>query len=253
MGFTFDGMTSREMGIATRQDKENRIPGIRNSTSQLAGRHGLFDFGETVSERKIEIDCLIPPGNSDSSLLELKDKIVEWLNPDKGLCPLILDREPDRQYYARLEDGISFERLVRNTGTFTLSFFCPDPFAYALSDEIFSLAGSGTVKRVKGNVASHPVYVLKAVLADESETAYFLVNGEKVSIKGPLEESETVYIDTDSMTARIVSEDGSEKNALANMETFHFPYLETGENTVTAGADEGSFLSLEIRARSRWL
>ena len=53
MGFIFDGVSSSEMGIPSRMSVQNRIPDIRNNTDKLAGRHGIMDFGETISERKI--------------------------------------------------------------------------------------------------------------------------------------------------------------------------------------------------------
>ena len=253
MGFSFNGVSSKSMGIPSRMAVENRIPDIRNLTDKIAGRHGVFDFGETLSERRIEISCFIPPGKTDTELLALKDKIVDWLNPDKGICPLILDTEPGRVYYARLEDGFSFDRLVRNTATFDLCFFCPDPFAYAVKDEIFNLKESTTIRRMRGNMASQPLYEVRGILKDDSKKISFTVNGEKMEIKGPLAEKEVMYIDTDLMTAKIAGTDGTERNALSNMAQFVFPHLNMGENTVTFGAEGGICTSFVVNAKSRWL
>jgi predicted phage tail component-like protein len=90
--------------------KENRMPDFTNNTITVPGREGLFDFGETIGERKIEISCFIPPGKSDEDFLARKDEIIAWLNPDIGLCDLILDKEPNRVYRARLESGFSFDK-----------------------------------------------------------------------------------------------------------------------------------------------
>lgn len=110
MGFSFNGTTSQSMGLATRITNEYRMPDLRNNTITMPGRHGVFDFGETVSERKILISCFIPPGKTDEQFLSKKDAIIEWLNPDNGLCQLILDKEPGRVYEARLTSGFSFDR-----------------------------------------------------------------------------------------------------------------------------------------------
>lgn len=107
MGFSFNGTTSQSMGLATRITNEYRMPDLRNNTITMPGRHGVFDFGETVSERKILISCFIPPGKTDEQFLSKKDDIIEWLNPDNGLCQLILDKEPGRVYEARLTSGFS--------------------------------------------------------------------------------------------------------------------------------------------------
>lgn len=248
MGFTFDGVSSGQMGIPSRMSVQNRIPKLRNSTDQVAGRDGVFDFGNTLSERVIQITCLIPPGLDAATLLERKDRIVEWLDPGKGLRLLELDQEPGRQYLARLEDGVSFTNLVRNADTFELNFFCPDPFAYAKEDEVFTLTGSGDIRRRFGNVASHPVYEVRGSLADETQELVFLVNGEQVHVCGPLCSGEVLSIDTEDMTARI-----ADRNALGQMKELNFPYLKTGINTVTIGEGSGTFDSLTIRARSRWL
>lgn len=253
MGFTFNGISSKSMGIATRMDSESRIPDIRSQTDTLAGRHGVLDFGETFSARKIEIDCFIPPGQTDAGLLNLKDRIAGWLNPDQGLCPLALDREPGRVYYARLEDGLSFERVVRNTGRFTLVFFCPDPFAYAVQDEVYTLAGSADVTREKGNCPSAPLYEVRGSLHDERQRIRITVNGEILEAAGPLLSSEALQVDAAEMTAKAVDAAGRERNALAQLTALNFPYLKAGRNTVTIGVEGGSFTQLKIYARSRWL
>ena len=40
---------------------------------------------------------------------------------------------------ARLKDKVDCERVIRAAGVFDLSFYCPDPFAYALEDEVFTI------------------------------------------------------------------------------------------------------------------
>lgn len=253
MGFTFNGISSKSMGIETRMETENRIPSPRNQTGTLAGRHGILDFGETLSEREIGITCFIPPGKTDAGLLALKDALMGWLNPDNGLCRLALDSEPGRVYLARIRDGISYERMVRNTGTFKVLFFCPDPFAYAVPDEIFSLTSSAAVVRNKGNCGSAPLYKLQGMLADSGESVRITVNGEKMEIKGPLSASETLEVDARDMTAKAVSADGTVRNALGQMAVLNFPYLKPGANTVTIGVDGGTLSLLTVEARSRWL
>ena len=55
MGFSFDGVTSKSMGIASRMATENRVPELKNRTISMAGRDGLIDLGASLSERVIEI------------------------------------------------------------------------------------------------------------------------------------------------------------------------------------------------------
>ncbi len=250
MGFRFDGISSDAMGIKTRMDTESRIPDLRNQTEKISGKHGIYDFGETFSERIIEITCFIPPGNTERELLTLKDNLAGWLNPDKGLCPLILDSEPDRVYYARISDGLVYERMVRTTGTFDLTFFCPDPFAYALEDEVFYLNQSGDITRIKGNCDSLPVLEVVGCLLDTSQQIRIGINDEVMEICGPLGADDVLVVDTNDMTV-ISKQTGA--NALYNMSNFVFPSLRKGTNTITIGVTGGSFAELTVRARSRWL
>ncbi len=253
MGFCFNGITSKSLGIPSRMTVENRIPSLRNSTTEISGKDGLVDFGSALSERTIDIECLIPPGKTLAGLLALKDSLVDWLNPSRGVCELTLDTEPGRIYYARLNDGVSFEKVVRRTATFDVPFLCPDPYAYAEEDEVYTLNADGTVTRTLGNVDSHPVYEIHGTLSDSSQALTFMVDGSSVTVCGPLAATETMYIDTDSMTAWIETAAGVVRNALANISDLNFPYLAVGENTVTMRSDGGTFTSLKIYAKSRWL
>ena len=257
MGFSFDGVTSKSMGIASRMTEENRVPELKNRTISMAGRDGLIDLGASLSERVIEISCFIPPKRTAAELLECKDEIVSWLSPDKGVCALMLDTEPGRVYYARLQEGVTFERVVRLAATFDLAFFCPDPFGYAAEDEVFTIteAGNHTVRRRLGNLYSNPVYRLKGVLASGAGRHISIsTNGAELKIaNATLSEGETLVIDTAKMTAWVEDAEGNTlRNALPYIGELNFPTLEAGLNTVEVAASNAAFTELEIQAKSRW-
>lgn len=102
MGFTFNSITSKSMGIPSRMTVENRIPSLRNSTAEIAGKHGVVDFGSKFSEREIDIECLIPYCKTQTELLALKDKLAGWLSrqrclrtdPRYGAGPCVLRKAP---------------------------------------------------------------------------------------------------------------------------------------------------------------
>ena len=258
MGFSFNGTTSRSMGIATRITTENRMPDLRNNTVNMPGHEGVFDFGETIGERKIQISCFIPPGKSDEDFLALKDDIIAWLNPDNGLSPLILDKEPGRVYSARLNEGFSFDKAVRNSCTFDLVFLCPDPYAYAVTDETFDIAKTGTtaISRTLGNAYSLPVYSLTGVIPSGTGTYITITtNGSELKIIGKLAAGETLVIDSSLMTAKVVDAEGNTlRNGLPLLAELNFPSLSIGTNTVTIAVTGNSvtFTELQISARSRW-
>ena len=257
MGFSFDGVMSKSMGIASRMATENRVPELKNRTISMAGRDGLVDLGASLSERVIEISCFIPPKRTAAELLECKDEIVSWLSPDKGVCELKLDTEPGRVYYARLQEGVTFERVVRLAATFDLTFFCPDPFGYAAEDEVFNITavGSHTVRRRLGNLYSNPVYRLKGILASGAGRYISITtNGMELKISNAvLSASETLVIDTAKMTAWVEDAEGNTlRNALPYISELNFPTLDAGLNTVEVAVSNATFTELEIQAKSRW-
>lgn len=257
MGFSFDGVASKSMGIASRMDTENRVPELKNRTIAVAGRDGLVDLGASLSERIIEISCFIPPKRTMAELLKCKDDVVDWLSPDKGVCELKLDTEPGRVYYARLQSGVTFERVVRLAATFKLTFFCPDPFGYAAEDEVFTITeeGTQTIRRLKGNIYSNPVYKIEGeITAGSNKYITVTTNGMELKIANAvLSESETLVVDTAKMTAWVEDADGNTlRNALPYISELNFPTLDAGLNTVEVAANNATFTKLEIRAKSRW-
>lgn len=257
MGFSFDGITSKSMGIASRMAEENRVPELKNHTIQVAGRDGVLDLGSSLSERVIGISCFIPPKRTMAGLLKCKDDIVSWLSPDKGVCALMLDTEPGRVYYARLQEGVAFERVVRLAATFDLTFFCPDPYGYAAEDEVFSITAQGNhvVDRTLGNLYSNPVYRLKGILASGAGRYISITtNGVELKIANAvLSASETMVVDTAKMTAWVEDADGNTlRNALPYISELNFPTLDAGLNTVEVAASNATFTELEIQAKSRW-
>lgn len=258
MGFSFNGTTSQSMGLATRITNECRIPELRNNTITMPGRHGVFNFEETVSERKILISCFIPPGKTDARFLSKKDDIIEWLNPDNGLCQFILDKEPGQVYEARLTSGFPFDRAVRNSCTFDLEFFCPDPYGYAISDKTFDFARAGTVtaSRALGNIESYPAYSLKGVIPSGTDSYISVTtNGREFQITGRLAAGETLIIDSGLMTAKVVDSNGETiQNGLPLLSELNFPVLNTGDNTIVVAAvgANTTFTELNIQARSHW-
>ena len=194
---------------------------------------------------------------SQEAFLQRKDEIVEWLNPSKGLCELILDTEPGRVYYARLQSGVSFERMVRLSSTFELTFFCPDPFGYAIEDEVFLITSEGehTATRLLGNLESYPIYRVKGTFeSGAGNNITITTNGEELQISNvDLKPTETFVVDTSKMTAWVEDEDGNKvQNGLPYIADLNFPTLKVGNNLISVVVTNAEFTKLEIQAKSRW-
>ena len=258
MGFSYNDISSSDMGIKARLTSWQVCGGLRNYTASIPGKSGVADFGADFDYREINVSCSIAPKKNFRSLVAVLDDISLWLDPTDGLKQLVFDDVPDRYFMARLYEKVDCERLlVRSAGSFDLKFFCPDPFAYAVEDEEYTIssAGSHTVRRTKGNIDSHPVYRIRGVISSAA-SRYITITTNGVELKivnATLTVAETLVVDTDMMTAWV--EDANEnvlRNGLPYLSELNFPTLAVGNNTVAVAANNATFTSLEIQAKSRW-
>lgn len=243
------------MGIQARLTSWQVNGRVRNFTTTVPGKYGVADFGADLDYREITASCNIFPRHTFSELVKTLDDISEWLDPTQGLRQLIFDDVPDRYFMARLNDAVDCERLIRAAGSFDLKFFCPDPFAYALEDETFTITeeGSHTIRREKGNAESTPLYRITGSVPGNGAIT-INTNGSALRIANTrLSENEVLVIDTDKMTAWIETSDGvTLRNGLPCLEELNFPSLVSGTNTIAVTLDNAELTDIKIQARSRW-
>lgn len=256
MGFIYNGINSKNMKIKAKLTRWQASPALRNSYEVVPGKAGVADFGCDSSERIITISCNVYPQKSFADLVSVLDSIAEWLNPMNGLKQLVLEDIPDRYFYARLTEQVDCERLLRTAGAFELKFICPDPHAYALIDEQFTISNVGAheIKRLTGNADSEPVYQLKGIISSSSSTYISITtNGEELRVFGALAADEVLVIDSGLVTAKITDVNGNTlRNGLAGLDELNFPILHKGENEITVSVVGATFSELKIMARSRW-
>lgn len=257
MGFTYNDIHSKTMGLGARLTSWQVCGKLRNFTTTVPGKFGVTDFGSDFDYREIAVSCSIFPQKNFTALVQKLDDIAAWLDPT-SLHQLVFDDAPDRYFMARLNTAVDCERLIRSAGRFDLKFFCPDPFGYALEDETFTITSTDadqTVTRAKGNADSLPLYALKGVSASSGGNGITIsVNGTAITLVNvPPLEGETLMIDADKMTAWVEDETGKHiRNALPYMQEVGFPVLKPGANSLDISATNFSFAGLGIQARSRW-
>lgn len=257
MGFMFNNISSKRMGIKARLTSWQASGQLRNYTTVVPGKYGIADFGADLDAREIKVECGILPKGSFGELILSLDEIALWLDPTEGLGELILDDIPDRYFMARIKDRVDCERLLRSAGHFSLNFLCPDPYGYAVDDESFLLESEGMheICREKGNANSNPVYRIKGVMKP-SASSYITIttNGQELKIvNATLAANETLVIDTDKLTAYVENASGSiVRNGLPYLQKLNFPSLCVGSNSVSIVTRNASFVSLGIQAKSRW-
>ncbi|WP_420871396.1 distal tail protein Dit [Ligilactobacillus murinus] len=256
MGFNFNGTASKNMKIKARLTSWQASPALRNFYETVPGKAGVADFGCDSGERIITLTCYIYPQKDFAALVSVLDAMAQWLDPTKGLKQLVLDEVPDRYFMARLSEAVDCERLLRSAGTFTLKFICPDPHAYALEDETFVISEEGEheISRSIGTTLSEPVYSIQGVVSSDTDSYISIItNGEELRITGALAEGETLIVDSNLVTAKVVDSVGDTlRNGLPLLYELNFPVLETGTNTVVVSTSNATFTELNIEANSRW-
>lgn len=250
MGFKFDGILSKDKKIKARILNWQVIQPLRNFYETVPGREGVLDFGAESAERMIEISCSIFPENNFTDLVSVLDNISVWLNPKNGLKQLILDDIPDRYFMARVSEEVDCERVLRSAGNFTINFICPDPYGYAVDDEVYTILETGIIERLKGNVYSEPIYSLKAVINGNITIS---INGETMKIIEKLMDGEILIIDVGKVTAKVVDDTGILlRNGLPGLEELNFPVLNPGINEIEIAAENSTLTELKIYSKSRW-
>lgn len=256
MGFNFNGTASKNMKIKARLASWQASPALRNFYETVPGKAGVADFGCDSGERIITLTCYIYPQKDFAALVSVLDAMAQWLDPTKGLKQLILDEVQDRYFMARLSEAVDCERLLRSAGTFALKFICPDPHAYALEDETFVISEEGEheITRSIGTTLSEPVYSIQGVISSDTDSYISIItNGEELRITGALAEGETLIVDSNLVTAKVVDSVGDTlRNGLPLLYELNFPVLETGTNTVVVATSNATFTELNIEANSRW-
>lgn len=256
MGFNFNGTASKNMKIKARLTSWQASPALRNFYETVPGKAGVADFGCDSGERIITLTCYIYPQKDFAALVSVLDAMAQWLDPTKGLKQLVLDEVPDRYFMARLSEAVDCERLLRSAGTFTLKFICPDPHAYALEDETFVISEEGEheISRSIGTTLSEPVYSIQGVVSSDTDSYISnITNGEDLRITGALAEGETLIVDSNLVTAKVVDSVGDTlRNGLPLLYELNFPVMETGTNTVVVSTSNATFTELNIEANSRW-
>lgn len=256
MGFIFNGVHSKDMKVKARLTSWQASPAIRNSYEAVPGKIGVADFGCDSSERYIKVSCNIYPQRTFENLVKVLDDIAAWLSPMEGLKQLVLDDIPDRYFLARLNTEIDCERILSSAGAFELTFICPDPSGYALTDEHFtlSLTGSHIVTRNIGNTDSYPIYQLKGnIEAASSSYITIITNGEELKLTGKLSSNEILVIDSLLLTAKVTDLNGNTlRNGLPILEELNFPVLHRGNNEIKINTNSASFTELNILSNSCW-
>jgi phage-related protein len=188
-----------------------------------------------------------------SSPAELRTKVrdlAELLDADEPK-PLIINDEPDKFINCIISDDSSLETIYR-LGQTTIKMFAPDPFWYAVDDDIFNYTSTATQAfNRKGNADSYPTIEIKGTSAGGAFT--LATDNNVLTFTGTLLTGETLVLDSELLTAYILKTDGSKVSAIPNLDSMDFPVLIKGANSIRVSVAGGAVLtSYKITCNSRW-
>lgn len=248
-GFTFNNIYSVDKGLHVTNVERPILPPIISRTKAVADRHGVYYFGSQFDALPIPVE-VVWRGTDAPNVQSIKRSLAAWLRPN-GLMKLVFDDEPEMYYMAVLTDQTELEQVVR-IGRGEITFLCPDPFAYAITDDVFAdPAGTITFTR-QGTAESNP----KIEITGTSSGAGFTIdlNNTVINYTGSLASGETLVLDSDFVTAYIIQADGTQVSALNDIDSLDFPItLPEVNNSLVVTANGSSTLEeVKISCRSRW-
>ena len=132
--FSFNNRRSDEFSLIINQYPGIVSPNRRTEKIEIVGRHGhLTQDYRTYEAFPLDFELTLM-----NSSVEMIREIMRWLT---GSGELVLSREPDKYYIARVKNAIPFEQIFTNGfKTFKLTFEC-QPFAYELPTLIHCQSG----------------------------------------------------------------------------------------------------------------
>ncbi|MBM7717203.1 putative phage tail component-like protein [Bacillus thermophilus] len=166
--------------------------------------------------------------------------------------PIVFSDEPNMFIEGIIQDTTEMEEVL-SIGQGDLNFFCPDPFYYAIEDEIFTFKAPGTysIVRNKGNTESLPIIEIKGTNALGAITVE--TDNAKITFDGKLSSGEILVFDSKYITSYILQTDGKKRSANNDIDSMTFPYFEMGSNNIkVATVGDATVSEIKVHSKSRW-
>lgn len=219
------------------------------STVSIEGRDGSFYYQKVSESVTIEIELSIK-AESPTDLRSKVRELAELIDADEPK-PLIVADEPDKYINAIIADESQLETIYR-VGQGVITMFAPDPYWYAVEDDIFEYTTTGIKNFTrKGNTISYPTI---EIIGTSNASGSFTVVTDNASLKytGELKQGERLVLDSELLTAYIIQTDGSNKSAIPNLDKLDFPVLVKGANSINVIPSGATLTSYKVTCNSRW-
>ena len=243
--FTFNGIDFSTLVDVQEVDRPLIAPQLI-STSTSAGVAGTRVIRKVPQAFNIKVKFTLKESNPRTLRAYIRE-IADKLDTDKP-SPLIFHDEDDKYINAMLSDDSSLEQLAKY-GVCTINFYCNDPYWYAISDDIVEFSGDSKTFTRKGTATSYPVIEITGTNAEGTITIES--DHHRMVFDGTLKAGETLVVDSELLTAKIIGEDT--RSAINNLDKLDFIVLGKGTNTVKVLAEGGATVThTKITCNSRW-
>lgn len=216
-----DGILKPLGVFVLRDSRYDLLPGTRENTEQIPGRHGEIDFGSEFLPRIIEMEVI----TSEFDFVQreqIKRELAKHLNPLGRAKSLVFADDIEKTYYVKFAGKIDYT-LHPNQVRFTIPFKSSNPFI--IGTFIKTHTGSGILTN-EGTVETPLVIEITGTVTNPSVT----IGGQTLTYTGTLGSSDKLVIDTETMTVKF-----NGVNALANY-SGGFPKLQPGDTEVIAAS-----------------
>lgn len=157
-GYSFGGRHIHEFLVEMTGKEVPITPPFTNQAETQGGRDGGWDFGMQYDPKIIPVDHYIWTPDRATTQAKIRE-LAGHMNPRKGSQVLIFDDEPDKMYYARLNDQLNLAEIMKLFNDFSLEFICYDPFTYSVTEYAPVITNSGTINHL-GSHVSKPILVV---------------------------------------------------------------------------------------------
>lgn len=225
------------------------LPPQTLSTKSIEGRDGSIFYRKSSDSLEIEIDLIIVGDSPENLRANIRQfaTIIDAPEPK----PLILPDEPDKYINAIISGDTGLETLYR-AGQGTITMFAPDPYFYAINDDIFENTETGRYSfSRKGNTVSFPDIEIEGSNLNGEITVE--TDFSEMTFDGELNVGETLVLDSELLTAKVVETDGNVRSAIPYLDKLDFPVLQPGTNhiSITTKGD-ASLDNYRVKSNSRW-
>ncbi|QGG47657.1 distal tail protein Dit [Heliorestis convoluta] len=236
--FYFNNQDSTDFLIENKV-RHSLLPQLEKRTLTVAGRPGFYDFGSRLGGREIQVDVTI----KESSSLMLRQKardIASWLYHQE-VKPLLFSDEPDKHYFARVDGKTDIDEIV-GLGQGTITFLCPDPFAYGAIKTVPLHAGPIT------NEGSYDTYPVITLQFQQATSQLRIRSGDKqVLLVHPFQQGQELVVDHNRAVVKL--NDLRIMNSLYLSSEF-FPIYK-GDNWITL--EPANIATATVQFREKWL